>query len=87
LQCLILENLQFIPASLDGVQPLAFVRDELFLNEGVRILGSAYRFGIRRELSFAVFTHAQHRNIILSPDDPKPAFHHASSSPSADLSL
>jgi hypothetical protein len=59
-------------------------RDELFLNEGVRILRPAYCFGIRRELGVAVFTQAQHRNIILSFDDPKRAFHHATSSPSAD---
>jgi len=84
LQCRILENLQFIPASLDGEKPLAFVRDELFLNEDVCILRSAYRFGIRRELGIAIFTHAKHRNIILSFDDPKLAFHHASTSPRAD---
>jgi hypothetical protein len=42
-RCRILEKLQFMPASLDGAKPLAFVRDEPFLNEGVGILRSAYQ--------------------------------------------
>ena len=35
---------------LAGIQPLAFVRDELFLDVGVCILRSAYSLGICREL-------------------------------------
>ena len=61
--------------------PLAFVRDELFLDAGVCILRSAYSLGTCRELDIAIFTHAKHRNIILSFDDPKLAFRHAPSSP------
>jgi len=56
------------------IQPVAFVRNELFLDVGVCILGSAYGLGICRELGTATFTHAKHRNIILSFDDPKLAF-------------
>ena len=56
---------------LAGIQPLAFVRDELFLDVGVCILRSAYSLGICRELGIATFTHAKHRDIILSFDDPK----------------
>jgi hypothetical protein len=85
LQCRILEKLQVIPAAPVGAKPLAFVRDELFLNEGVCILRSAYRFGICRELSVAIFTHAKHRNVLFSLDDPKLAFHHGSSSLRAGL--
>lgn len=62
---------------LAGIQPLAFVRDELFLDVGVCILRSAYSLGICRELGIAIFTHAKHREIILSFDDPKLAFRHA----------
>jgi hypothetical protein len=54
-----------------GIQPLAFVCNELFLDVGVCILRSAYSLGICRELGIAIFTHAKHRNIILSFDDPK----------------
>jgi hypothetical protein len=61
---------------LAGIQPLAFVRDELFLDVGVCILRSAYSLGICRELGIATFTHAKHRDIILSFDDPKLAFRH-----------
>ena len=51
---------------LAGVQPLAFVRDELFLDAGEwRILRSAYSLGICRELGIAIFTHVKHRNIIF----------------------
>jgi hypothetical protein len=57
-----------------GIQPVAFVRNELFLDVGVCILGSAYGLWICRELGTATFTHAKHRNIILSFDDPKLAF-------------
>jgi hypothetical protein len=53
------------------------VRDELFLDVGVCILRSAYSLGICRELGIATFTHAKHRDIILSFDDPKLAFRHA----------
>ena len=60
-----------------GIQPLAFVRDELFLDVGVCILRSAYSLRICRELGIAIFTHAKHREIILSFDDPKLAFRHA----------
>lgn len=59
---------------LASIQPLAFVRDELFLDVGVCILRSAYSLGTCRELGIAIFTHAKHRNIILSFDDPKLAF-------------
>ena len=38
---------------------------------------SAYSLGICRELGIAIFTHAKHREIILSFDDPKLAFRHA----------
>jgi hypothetical protein len=64
-------------AFLASIQLLAFVRDELFLDAGVCILRSAYSLGIYRELGIAIFTHAMHRNIILSFDDPKLAFRHA----------
>jgi hypothetical protein len=70
---------------LTAVRPLAFVRDELFLDEGVCVLRSAYRLWICRELGIAIFTQAKHRHIILSFDDPKPAFRHASSSPQSGL--
>ena len=66
---------------LASIQPLAFVRDELFLDVGVCILRSAYSLGICSELGIAIFTHAKHRNIILSFDDPKLAFRHAPSFP------
>ena len=55
-------------------QPLAFVRNELFLDVGVCILRSAYSLGICRELGIATLTHAKHRNIVLSFDDPEIAF-------------
>jgi hypothetical protein len=58
-------------------QPLAFVRDELFLDEGVCILRSVYNHRIRHELAVATFTHAKHRNIILSFHDSKLALRHA----------
>ena len=48
--------------------------NELFLDVGVCILRSAYSLGIYRELGIAIFTHAKHRNIILSFDEPKLAF-------------
>jgi hypothetical protein len=70
---------------LAGVQPLAFVRDELFLDAGVCIPRSAYSLGICRELGIAIFTHAKHGNIMLSFDDPKLAFRHAPSSPKSGL--
>jgi hypothetical protein len=70
---------------LAGVQPLAFVHDELFLYEGVRILRSAYSSGICRELGIARFTHAKHGNILLPFEDPKPAFRYAQVPPRADL--
>jgi hypothetical protein len=54
--------------------PLAFVCNELFLDVGVCILGLTYRLGICRKLSIAIFTHAKHRNVIFSFDDPKLAF-------------
>lgn len=57
-----------------GIQPVAFVRSELFLDAGVSVLGSAYGLGIHRELGKATFTQAKHRNIVLSFDDPKLAF-------------
>lgn len=66
---------------LAGIQPLAFVRDELFLDVGVCILRSAYSLGICRELGIATFTNAKHRHIILSFDDPKLAFRYAPSVP------
>ena len=66
---------------LAGFQPLAFVRDELFLDVGVCILRSAYRLRICRELGIATFTNAKYRDIILSFDDPKLAFRHALSFP------
>jgi hypothetical protein len=47
-------------------------------------LRSAYSLGICRELGIAIFTHAKHRNIILSFDDPKLAFRHAQVSQRAD---
>jgi hypothetical protein len=56
----------------------------LFLDVGVCILRSAYSLGICRELGIAIFTHAKHRNIILSFDDPKLAFRHAQVSQRAD---
>ena len=55
-------------------RPLAFVRDELFLDEGVCILRAADSLRISRELGIAIFTYAKHRNIVLSFDDPKLAF-------------
>ena len=66
---------------LAGIQPFAFVRDELFLDVCVCILGSAYSLGICRELGIAILTHSKHRKIILSLDDPKLAFRHAISFP------
>jgi hypothetical protein len=57
-----------------GIQPIAFVRNELFLDVGVCIPRLAYSLGICRELGIATFAHAKHRNIILSFDDPKLAF-------------
>jgi hypothetical protein len=54
-----------------------------FLDVGVCILRLAYSLGICRELGIAIFTHAKHRNIILSFDDPKFAFRHAPSFPIA----
>jgi hypothetical protein len=54
--------------------PPAFVRDELFLDEGVCILRPADSLRICRELGIAIFTYAKHRNIVLSFDDPKLAF-------------
>lgn len=59
------------------VQALAFVRDELFLDEGVCILRSVYSHRTRHELAVATFTHTKHRNIILSFHDFKLALHHA----------
>jgi hypothetical protein len=67
-----------------GIQSLAFVRDELFLDAGVCILRLVYSLGIYRELGIAIFTHAKHRNIILSFDDPKLAFRLAQVSQRAD---
>ena len=60
-----------------GGQPLASVRDELFLDEGVRILRLACSRRICHELGIAKFTHAKHRNIILSFHDSKLALRHA----------
>jgi hypothetical protein len=57
-----------------GIQPIAFVRNELFLDVGVCINRPAYRLGICRELGPTTFADAKHRNIILSFDDPKLAF-------------
>ena len=57
-----------------GIELLAFVRNELFLDVGVCIPRSPYSFGICRELGMAILTDAKHRNIILSFDDPKLAF-------------
>ena len=54
--------------------PLAFVRDELFLDEGVCILRPDDSLRICRELGIAIFTYAKHRNIVLSFDDLKLAF-------------
>jgi len=67
-----------------GGRPIASVRDELFLDEGVCILRSAYSRRIRYELGIATFTHAKHRNIVFSFHDSKLALRHASSSPRAD---
>jgi hypothetical protein len=53
------------------------VRNELLLDVGVCILRAAYSLGICRELGIAIFTHAEHRNIILSFDDSKRAFRSA----------
>jgi hypothetical protein len=50
------------------------VRNELFLEVGVCILRPAYSLGICRETGIATFTHAKHRNIVLSFDNPKLAF-------------
>ena len=44
---------------------------------GALAFRSAYSLGICRELGIAIFTHAKHREIILSFDDPKLAFRHA----------
>jgi hypothetical protein len=57
-----------------GIQPIAFVCNELLLDVGVCILRTAYSLGICRELGIAIFTYAKHRNIILSFDDPEIAF-------------
>jgi hypothetical protein len=54
------------------------VRDELFLDKVVCVLRSAYNLWIGRELGIAIFTHAKHRKVIFSFDDPKLAFRHAS---------
>jgi len=62
---------------LGSAQPLAFVRDELFLDEVVCILRSVYSHRIRHELAVATFTHTEHRNIILSFHDSKLALRHA----------
>ena len=59
---------------LAGIQPLAFVRDELFLDVGVCILRSADSLRICRELGIATITNAKHRDIIPPSDDPKLAF-------------
>jgi hypothetical protein len=61
-------------ASFRGLSRLAFVCNELFLDVGVCILRSAYSLGIYREPGIAIFTHAKHRNIIVSFDDPKLTF-------------
>jgi hypothetical protein len=58
------------------VQALAFVRDELFLDEAVGILRSVYSHRIRHELAVATFTHTKHRNIMLSFHDSKLALRH-----------
>ena len=63
-----------------GGQPIAFVRDELLLDEGVCILRSAYGLRICYELGLATFTHTKHRNIAFSFHDSKLALRHASSS-------
>jgi hypothetical protein len=57
-----------------GIESLAFVRNELFLDVDVCIPRSAYSLGICRKLGVAILTDAKHRNIILSSDDPKLAF-------------
>ncbi len=67
-----------------GGQPIAFVRDELLLDEGVCILRSAYGLRICYELGLATFTHTKHRNIAFSFHDSKLALRHASSSLLAD---
>jgi hypothetical protein len=43
--------------------PVAFVRNELFLDVGVCILRLGDSLGICRELGVAIFTKAKHRNI------------------------
>jgi len=60
-----------------GVRPIAFVRDELLLDEGVCILRSANSRRICDEIGSATFTHAKHRNIVFSFHDSKLALRHA----------
>jgi hypothetical protein len=74
-------------SGLTGARSLAFVRDELFLDIGVCILGLAYSRRICGELGITVFTHAKHRKVVLPFDDPKLAFRHAPSFPQAWLRL
>lgn len=57
-----------------GIQPLAFVPNELLLDVGVCVLRPAYSLGICCKLGVAIFTYAKHRNIFLTLDDPKLAF-------------
>ena len=49
-----------------GIQPIAFVCNELLLDVGVCILRTAYSLGICRELGIAIFTYAKHTGILFS---------------------
>ena len=53
----------------------------LFLDEGVCTPRSVYKSQDPHELGIAIFTHAKHRNIILSFHDSELALRHASRSP------
>ena len=58
------------------VERPALVRDEWSLDFGVCIPSLAHTLGMRRELGIRVFTHAKHRDIVFSFDDPKSTFRH-----------
>jgi hypothetical protein len=50
------------------------VSDELSLDISVCVLSLAHTLGMRCELGITVFTHAKHRDIFSSFDDPKSTF-------------
>ena len=63
------------------VDRITFVGDELFLDLVVCVDRSGYRGRIDCEFGIAAFTDGEHRDIVLSLDDPELAFRHALSLP------